>query len=538
MESGTSVRVLVNVLDGLVRSARSQMPATAAIATRGHAIWMARPEAELELAATELSAAGETLLVASPDEGRWLLPAFMAGLRRIRMLDYATPDDLLRLGKELSSLESTLASIGHFRDWLWADGAEGFDVAIDDSFSDDAEAAFLDFEAQKQQLMATRMMAAEALSLEGLKVASRDLDAAAHRQEFAVSLDAYCRQIGEGETEAGESDLQLLREGCNESVAWGDGQVYLALAYPSLQAALPPEVLAKRMAALAHRRADARFLGLLATIIERGDKTSRELLAALHKSNVGTLLALALPANDEVVGALARLLLLDRNDLCGQLFCDLLDRCHSQRDYARIVAAALSASGAETFCRALAEDSLTPDAAFVLVRLLVHFKAPPHCIARLLPTLPPESALRFVVELPTPQLMHNAAAAEKLLITAPTDLAGKALERLLVRGDRPLLEVVGRVFLSTSSQPWNRTMIARILKALSQPGLAMQFLVPLVRNTEEQEDVRIMAINLMDGDPVAQAQAVRRSVRSAFDAPGVKACMRAKRRRLGEDSHG
>ena len=538
MEGNTSMRVLVNILDGLVRSARSRMPATHAIAGRGHAMWMERPEAELELSATELCANGETLLVASADEGRWLLPAFMAGLRRVKMLDYATPADLLRLGTELSTLESTIASIGRFRDWLWADGAEGFEVAIDDSFSDDAEAAFLDFETQKQQLLATRMMAAETLCADGVGVASRDLDAAAHREEFEVSLEAYCHRIGEGTTEVGQPELERLRGSCNESVAWGDGQVYLALAYPSLQAALPPEVLAGRMATLARRRADARFLGLVATIIERGDKAAQALLAALHAADVGQVLSRGLPADDDVIGALSRLVRLGRNDLCGALLAGLLERCHSERDYARVVAAAIAGTGSEAFCRALVEECLTPDAAFVLVRLLVHFKAPPHCIAKVLPTLPTASALRFLVELPTPQLIQVTPAAEKLLALAPTDVAGKALEQLLARNERRLTELVGRVFLTTTSRSWSRPLIARVVAALAKDGMATQFLVPLVRNTDEQEDVRIMALNLMDGDPVAQAQAVRRSVRSAFDAPGIRACMRAKRRRLGEAHHG
>lgn len=538
MEGGSSVRVLANILDGLVRSARTRMPATPAIASRAQAIWLKHPETELEVAATELSAADEPLLSATIDEGRWLLPAFMAGLRRIQMLDYATSDDLLRLATELSSLESTLTSIGRFRDWLWADGAEGFEVAIDDSFSDDAEAAFLDFDAQKQQLMATRMMAAEALCAQDHQVASRDLDAAAHRDEFQLALDAYSDRVGRGETEVSAEGMTLLRDGCNDSLAWGDGQVYLALAYPSLQSALPPDVLARRMAALARRRSDARFLGLLAAVVVRGDGPSRDLLAALHAAGVGTILANGLPGDDEVVASLGRLVRQGRNDIVGALICGLLERCHDDRAYTRVVAAVLSRAGAEAFCRALTQDQLTPDAAFVLVRLLVHFRAPAQCLSGLLPGLPPESALRFLVELPTPQLLRAAPAAVSLMAKAPTDATGKAIKRLLARDERPLTEMVGQVFATTSSQPWNRPLIARILAALAHHGLASQFLVPLARNTEEQSDVRIMALNLMDGDPVAQAQAVRRSVRSAFDEPEVRACMRAKRRRLAEVQDG
>ncbi len=530
-----AARVLATALDGLVRSTRAGMPTTDAIGDRTFGLWQEHSDVELRLEPTVLFVDEQPVLRASPDEGRWLLPAFMAGLRGIRLTEDCGTGDLLRLATELSALESTLPAITRFRDWLWADGAEGFEVSLDNSFTDDAEAAFIDETAVRQRIAAIRLEAANALCVEAHRVATRELDAAAARDEFHTAFELFSDAVAGDLYRLAPARGEELRRRCEQSIAWEDGQVFLALAYPELQSALPPVTLARRLGALADRRADARFLGLILTLLKRGDVASRGLLHALQEAAVPTRVAARLDPSEGLLPSLAALLEHPDSPVVGDLVLGLLLRCREERAVAALLARLLTEAGAETVCRACRISELDPECAFVLVRLLLHVKAPERCLSDLLARVPREASLRLLVELPTRVLLQLPRRLEEALTLGRPESTSKAIQQLLGRQDRALVERIGQIFLECPERAWNRAAVTGLLSALAAHGLGGRFLVPMVRSRKEAPELRIMALDLLDGDPVAQAEAVRRSLKERFDDPAIRARVRDKRRRLREE---
>ena len=125
-------RTLGNALDALVRTARLSDPSFPLVARRVYDVWQGLASPSIEIAPLELRVDKVLAVKAVEQVGRWLLPAFMAGMRTLRMRPEATCDDLMRLAQELSGLSAELEAIKGFRDWLWSDGAQGFDVQLAD----------------------------------------------------------------------------------------------------------------------------------------------------------------------------------------------------------------------------------------------------------------------------------------------------------------------------------------------------------------------------------------------------------------------
>ena len=535
--SNPSVRVLGNVFDGLVRSARARMPTVSSIANRAAELWSELPDATFRLEATRLFVDDTVVLEAGPEEGRWLLPAYMAGLRAVRRTTFMVPGDLHRLAEELAGLESTVTAIGRFRDWLWADGAEGFEVAVDDSFSEDGDLLFMDAETGRHDLLAMRMAAAAAFSLVESRIASSDLDAAVTRAEFHVPIDDYVRSAGVGRLCLSDENRRELAQRCEDSTAWGDAQVFLALAYPALQSALPPETLARRLAALAATGAGARILNLVRTLVARDTAESKALLEAMQSAGLGQILAAGLEP-DEASGEALAALLDTHLELVTELLRGLLRRCPTQQPLARFVGRLIRIAGPAAFSNAVVPGTIGSDEAFVLVKILQHLNIPDKSLAELLILVPADALLRLTGSLSTPVLCRLTERLERILSEAVADDSGPALLRLVKR-DHPLLtDLVGRMFAGSLKESWNRQTCSTVLAGLARHSTGRKHLVSLVRNRTADSTLRLMALDLLDDDPEAQAIAVRRSLKEAFEPPEVKARIRQKRRRLSEVDDG
>ena len=222
----------------------------------------------------------------------------MAGLRGIKLLDRCTQDDFARLGEELAGLKPDLAFITRFRDWLWTDGAEGFDVLLDESFTEGIDTAFDNIRARREALSALRMEAAVSVSEQAVYVASSTLDQAAARDEFQVPLDNLARAIRSGGIQLKPEELTELRKAVEDPLYWAEAEVDVALEYESLRAALPAKRLARRIIGMMSDAADLKVLNLLSVLSQRTDPYSRNLQEALEEEPLGEAIAGNLQLNE------------------------------------------------------------------------------------------------------------------------------------------------------------------------------------------------------------------------------------------------
>ena len=296
-----------NSLDGLVRTARLRDPSAFAHSRALLAHWSSLPDRAIELQPTKLLITQRESLQAGAEHGRFVLPAFMAGLRKVELRADATSDSVLRLAQELGALKPELAAIAAFRDWLWCDGADGFNVSVNLSFVELADHLVSD--AEEHTALAVRSAAAVAEWNRIAQLAATELDAAAVREEFRVPIDVFSNRVADPQWKLAAVDIETMRELCDDPAQWSEDEIATVLEYPQLRQALPPQRLAQRIRALIEGSAqlDGRLLAFLATLGGSKDEYATRLLALLEGVELGLAIGGKLVLEDGEQPALQKL---------------------------------------------------------------------------------------------------------------------------------------------------------------------------------------------------------------------------------------
>lgn len=290
------VRALGRALDLLVRAIRLSSPNLDQAAQRAFAAWRAVGLLPLEVDAVEARVRGVS--VATPEhEIRWVLPAFMAGLRRVAPRPELSEMELRNLAEALSRIDPNVASIETFRDWIWSGAATGFELELQSSFMEALDDAAMEREVEVGEALAQiRAATLRAASARAELLSTRALARVADREELDLPLCAP-------ETRANDTPLALpaelaakLRAGCEDTAAWVAAEVRLVTS----QGALADTVRVDRFARRLHdavRLAPAGAVSAVEAVAQRarhGDAFALDLLQALDDPAFGEALGGAL----------------------------------------------------------------------------------------------------------------------------------------------------------------------------------------------------------------------------------------------------
>jgi len=524
-------KVLGNTFDAMIRSVKTASTSVDLVSQRVLELWREEPDAELQLEATKLLISFNEALEASGEEGRWLLPAFMAGLRRIRMND-ARPDDLARLAIEFASLEASIESISRFQDWLWSDGAEGFVVSLDVSFAETIDVAIADEAAQKKALAAIRVEAASALESQAVRIASRLLDLAAARDEFQVPLDLYARDVGERRFSLQESERRDLAIQCEDTLFWIDGEVFLILAHPEMRTSMPPKRLARRVLSMLSKSADLRFVGLLAQLSRRQDEGTKALLQAFEEEPIGETLAANIVLDEKERAGLCTLLAAPASRVNRGLVHGLLDRCVKDSKAFDAVVEILATVGVNNFYAKVELPALSDKAAIALGRLLIRSQASPALLAEIVGKSAPKVAAAIVAETPPALLLRLRAKVEELLEKAPVDENSEIARVLLQQKDDRWLQLLVDTLVETGGKRWHAATTGLVCSAVLDRRRGREVLVPLARSYNAKTDLRLLVLDVLEKAPDLLAEATRWSFQELFEKPEIKDRMKKTRRDL------
>lgn len=529
-------RLVGKMLDGLIRSCRAESPATASIAGRLLERWKANPDILLKFDATSLIADDMEVLSAEEDEGRWLLPAFMAGLKSICLGAAPAEEDLVLLASELGALGPSLASIRRFRDWLWSEGAEGFDIVLDFGFTEGLDAALMDVREHKEMLAAMRAEAASSLSLNAARIASRELDIAAARDEFQVPLDTFTETAAAGGFAQEQEAAERLKRRCEDSVFWIDAQVFLALAHPELRAQMPAQRLARRVLTMLKEGATLRFVGFLAELKRRREAYAQELLAALEDEPIGRTLAENTALDEHAVRALADLLATPPSSITRDLAMHLVERLTGDQASLQSLAQLMMTTGFGVFWAHVDTAALSERSVTVLGKLLLACKAPEGLLADLVKDSPPAVALRLATGFPPEMLWALRQTVCKLLGDARPNEA-HALLRVLFSDTRfDWANVLGNTVVASNGEALALPVLRTVCSIITKKGLCKQYLVPLVRAKEAKEEVRLTALRFVEQDPNALAEASQWRFRELFVSKELRERLkRARKKPQGDE---
>ena len=501
-------RALGGALDGLVRAVRADLGLANGLASRAALLWREDGLAPMLFEANLLRVGADEALSASSEQGRWILPAFMAGLREVRPHAGVVPDDLRRLAERFATLEPRAASLAEFQEWLWADGAEGFDVKLEPSFVEMLDARGHTSDSLRSGLAAVR---AEALfSVDGVAVAVVDLDVAALRPEMQISLDAYAGAVMARELEVSGTTLRALGAACDDPSGWAVAEVAALLELPAVRAAVPPQRLAGRLGALVANRCDTRMLALIGMLSRADDPYVRAVLAALEAQSVGRDIARTAMLEDPttraaLVDALSRL----PSAIAGEIVAGLLERAAETDLAVATLADFWREMGAVKFgdlTTRITSGAGTSRAGAALSNVAIRAGAGSRDIVQIADRVPESVALAFLLGVPTTMLSAATEVLDRVIISAADR---EAVVRLVAHAPSAARATATIARLRRDrGVAWPISIIVDLLRTAIAHGAASA-VVEITRDRRVLDAVRLASLDALDHDRELQLAAAR-----------------------------
>jgi len=529
-------RNLAASLDSLVRSIRTNPTAVPNLIERTLGYWKELEYEPLEILPAGMKFDDAEVFAADEEEGRWLLPAFMAGLRAVRPWRDISEKHIKRLTAELADLSGGVEDIERFRDWLWADGAEGFDVSMDLSFSEGLDTAFDDLERRRNDLATVRVQAAQALDARARNIASGALDAAAMLPEFQIDLGSYETRIDGGAFIIPTEEHQRLQGLCVDPNFWAEAQADVVLVHPSLQEGIPAPHLAEILMREFARAVDLRVVDLLTRLGDRTDAYARSLLAALEAESLGRRIAAGAPMNNEGIRALAALVVSGPPSLARGAARGFVERAATDREAFAAMKQIASSVVFPRFCELIDPDDLDIEVLTTLGLLILRSKDPPRLMPKFFDAVPPQVALEVLGQTPEHLLWEARTAVGKLLVgSASSDSRRQLVRVVLGTGEDRWHQVLGRALTQTGGKGWCPATLKATCDRLYSGGLAEAVLVPLVQEPSATEDAVLAALRALERNPEALKEATKFHFRELTQSKDVRQRLRKLRKRLKEE---
>jgi hypothetical protein len=457
-----------------------------AVAERAAKAWRKAGESVLEIEATRVLVGGEEALRADNEHSQWVLFAFMAGVRRIQPRRAMTASDIIRLVQALVTLEPTLKSIDGFRDWLDADGAEGFDVRVHTSFREVFEE--IDLEEEREFSKAFSMARFEVpRSGDAVWIAARDLDTVAMRREFEVPIEMYVNNTDDADSGLGgmsDEELALIGVQCNDANAWATAELEAVLALPELR-----------------------------TAVER----------ALGTPEVGEIVARQLRLEEpETVEALGRFLVLSPAPLAQAVISGLIERATDDRMAVEAIQSLAEWYGPAQFCEWVLAPSLTAESATVLGLALGRCTPGAGEIAPLAVGASLDAALALLETLPAPSLVGLSRCLRMLWGRAKPELSDR-IAALMVQAGPENLRFIADLVLEGKADAWRGRTLYAVFAALVEHGLGRSHVLTLALRRGANEQVRLIAIDCLQRDGELVKEAARFRVANLLESSAIRA---------------
>ncbi len=507
-------RVLGTSWEGVVRGHGLTEGSAVGLARRFLETWQGNGGPWLEVEATRILVDGQPVLEASATQGAWILPAFTTGIRCFRPLQDAQAVQVRAFGDELARLRPSVAAITRFRDWLWADGAEGMDVQIQASFLEAGETEVM---AEAERWIAQRPRRAQSGNRRGVLLYADDLARAGEPGAAPVPARAG--------RSAAQNSWRDLGATCDDGGTWGRTVVGAMQASTEMQALMPPARLAQFVRQLLLGDPDVDLMVQL--LSAGGDGTSTGFVTAMDLPDLGMTIARQIPGTPAGLQSMIRLGRLAPLGLLGGIARGLRERANGPgRAW---VVDAVSGIGAERLCAHVQLEGLAASEILAWSEVLAAAGAPPEAFGPVLKSLSAPDAVRLAQTFRTATLGALAGALAPALARAPAELAIPVLFKLSASGLAAAAIVAGDTLIHTRGAGWPPQLVIAVCHGLGQHN-AQRPLAALTRDTDVDFRLRVRILNLLT-DPDAVAAATVASLWDYMEPGELKLARRALRER-------
>jgi hypothetical protein len=527
-------RVLAASLDTLVRAQRAGSVGTESVAGRLLQHWAELGEIIVALEPTLLRV-GEDCLVhpEKTEEYRWLLPAFMAGLRRLRLLPNARMDNVLRLGQELAALEPTLEAIQQFQEWLWADGAEGFDYTVDMGFAECLEDAAMDLKARRKELVALRIDAARSLS-DAFLLSTQDLDAAAARGEFELVLERLTEALAQGSLQLDQEAADRFKSEALDPVYWVETELDLVLCHPELESAFPARQMGQRILDGIGEDSAGLLVALLASLRRRQTAFTKDLVAVMEKDPRAAQLVGFAPVNLRTLEAIRAILADAPTPVSKALAVRVVHQGQADPNVGDAVARLVAEQGFQAFCGHLDCHTLDRVAGVFLAKAMEGRRSPER-LRQFLGAVPLDTAIAIACAISPAMLTAAHEEVLEILKRSDSEQVGRVLA-CLFHGGLPGARVVGQAMLHGDLDLWSTPALKTACVGLLKCGLGREFLVPLSRQKKVPTWARLVILQATEGDAAVHAEAIAFRVTDVVEVPEIREYL-TRARKLAPGGH-
>jgi len=498
-ESAQRLRDLGAALDSLVRSLRQSDALAEGFGRRAHQLWLTQPERRLELLPTELRGGGRVVLAASNERGRFILPAYNAGLRALTLRETSSPHDVMMLGEQLAVLQDEPRALQRFAQWLWCSTAFGLEAQLVESLPELGESLVRAM--PESELWAERSSRAVEIWNEMAWSAAQSLPRDSVEQRFARPLADAERRAAAGELDLADSEVGTLGALVDDPACWTWMEVALLRHDPSLRAALSPSHLSWVLSALIEHapRLDQDLLAVLRELgcdlrraegaVATGELDYRVLGAALADRLLEV--AVAEPVPEPVLDALGPAL---RGMVASAV-------CEHGEDYPSgpvLIAALARRWGVDELFKRVDLAVLGPVMAGALASCGLDARAEPASLMAWVARLPLPSALGALARVPA-LLAHARPLLERALSEQPV-LAGVHLAPL-ARSGQVAAALVGASLLATGARDVPEDALGELLAALLEQGQGRSAVLPLFERTSHGVTARRCALLALQAEP-------------------------------------
>ena len=505
-------RSVAAALDSLVRTCRTAPATVTGLAPRALGLWQAAANPVLRLESDRIFMGEREVLVTADLEGRWVLLAFMAGLRTLAPGKDATEVELVQLAQILAELQPELASVHALRDWLWCDGAEGFDVTLDLGSADGLDEATLDVRKHQENLANERTIASGRLSSDAVAITSKLVDITSSRDEFQRGLDQFAKAVTTGKMALTGHEAERARTEWEDPTFWLDCQLMLAIRVPDLRCNQSIDRLAKSVLQLLRSAPTERALRTWTHLRGRTEPVARGLNEALERNGAGKVLACRLSEELEYLPEVAGLLSGEASPLSQEVATELLERCvGSPRAFRQLGELVQSVGPAQYFAH-LYLGALSPTATVALGKLLGALGASKRLLQELLVQSPAPSGLRLATVMGVEFRRRYARMMPRLVVENPPADAVPFLESLFEDRTHDWPSEWGRILALPNNRELPPPIVRSLCACIARSTNGAPILAVLLRAPDISKDIRLAAARCLKSHPEVLAETLKRRV--------------------------
>jgi len=472
------------------------------VAERAARAWRNAATSTLDVESTHVEVDGDLALQGDSEYASWVLYAFMAGVRKITPKRAMTTNDVIRLVQALVELRPTLESIERFRNWLDADGAEGFEVRVHTSFREVLEEVDLEEEREFSKAFSVARFEVPR-SGDAVYIAARDLDRVAMRREFEVPIEMYAHATA-GAAAGGLSDEDMKQIGrhCDDANAWATAELHTVLAVPELRSTVTPEHMARRVVTRLSEEADERFLMLLTQLNKDDDPFRKAVADALATDEVGEIIArqLKLEGGDDNVEALGRFLVLSPPGLAQTVVMGVLERAVDDPAALRSLVLLAQWYQPTQLCEWVVGAKLGAETGEALGKALASTGGAAAELTHIIQQASVEAGLALCQQLPAEQLNALGNGLRFLLGRAKGELIEPVALLMIMGRAKPNLKALGDRLLEGKFNKWQGKSLYALGAGLIDCGLGRSHVLELATSRTAGEQLRLIALDCLSND--------------------------------------